>query len=395
MPSRAYAVTHGLGVGYEETFLEALEPALENLAKRKMKLAANAGTTATKELFQLVVDMVKEKGLDLRVAWVEGDVLSSVQVTHESDGTIKHDLVNISTGQNFRDWGHKPFFAQCYLGGMGIWKALEVGADIVICGRVADASPIVAAAAWWHAWERTDFDKLAKALMAGHLIECSTYVTGGNFTGFKSLDWSRINDLGYPIAEIASDGDVVITKPQGTGGIVSVETCKEQLLYEIQGTYYLNCDVTAVIDQVQFTEIGQDRVRMSGVRGQPPPSTTKVGLTAHGGYRSELHWALVGLDIEEKAKMLETQVRASYGDGLSKFSNFNFQLYGSVPHNPETQDAATIHLRIVAEAKDTDAFLPRNFSRPVFDIIMNTFPAATMTMRQPVVTPVSYQNLDA
>ncbi|KAJ5901921.1 DUF1446-domain-containing protein [Penicillium taxi] len=385
MPTRAYAVTHD-GVGYEETFLEALEPALENLAQKKMKLAANAGTTATKQLYQVVVEMVQKKGLDLTVAWVEGDVLDPVQVTHQSDGSIK-DLIHISSGQNLQDWGYEPFFAQCYLGGMGIWKALDAGADIVICGRVADASPIVAAAAWWHSWERTDFDKLAQALMAGHLIECSTYVTGGNFTGFKSLDWSGITDMGYPIAEIAYDGDVVITKPQGTGGIVSVETCKEQLLYEIQGTYYLNCDVTAIIDQVQFAEIGQNRVRMSGVRGQAPPSTTKVGLTAHGGYRSELHWAVVGLDIEEKVRMLETQVRASYGEKMAMFSNFSFQLYGSVPQHPETQDAATLHLRIVAEAKSSEAFTPKNFARPTFDIIMNTFPAATMTLRTPVVSP--------
>jgi len=136
--------------------------------------------------------------------------------------------------------------------------------------------------------------------MAGHLIECSVYVTGGNFTGFKSLDWAGINDFGYPIAEIASDGDVVITKPEGTGGLVSVETCKEQFLYEIQGTYYLNCDVTAVIEKAALTQIGKNRVRLSGVIGKPPPATTKCGLTAFGGYQAEVHWAMVGLTSTRK-----------------------------------------------------------------------------------------------
>lgn len=388
MPSRAYTVTHDKGVGYEETFLEALEPALENLAKKRIKLAVNAGTVATNDLFKVVVDMVQEKGLDLTVAWVEGDlVLDAVQ------SMPKSDLVNICTGQSLEDWGFEPFFAQCYLGGMGIKKALDAGADIVLCGRVADASPIVAGAAWYHGWGVSDYEQLSQALMAGHLIECSTYVTGGNFTGFKSLDWSTIGNFGYPIAEIAVDGDIIITKAQGTGGLVSVETCKEQLLYEIQGLYYLNCDVTAAIDNIAFTQLGKDRVRMSGVRGLPPPPTTKVGLTAPGGYKSELHWAVVGLDIEEKAKMLELQVKASLGPKLDNFTHFSVQVYGTVPEDPQDQNAATLDMRLVAQSRDLDAFLPKNFGRPCLDMIMNTFPAATITMRMPSAIAVSFHFL--
>jgi hypothetical protein len=135
------------------------------------------------------------------------------------------------------------------------------------------------------------------------------YVTGGNFCGFKSLDWAGINDLGYPIAEIAYDGDVIITKVKNTGGLVSVEICKEQLLYGIQGMYYLNCDIAAVIDQACFTELARNRVRLSGITGKPPLATTKMGLTAFGGYRAELHWAMIGLDIDEQVKLLEEQLR--------------------------------------------------------------------------------------
>jgi hypothetical protein len=137
-------------------------------------------------------------------------------------------------------------------------------------------------------------DELVRALIADHLIECSTNVTGGNFTRFKSLDWDTIDDIGFPIADIARDGDVIIPKQKNTGGIVSIETCKEQLLYEIQGTYYYNSDVTAVIDKVLFTQVGKDQVRLSGTTGLPPPPFTKVGITAHGGYRAEIHWFFVG-----------------------------------------------------------------------------------------------------
>ncbi|PMD37164.1 DUF1446-domain-containing protein [Hyaloscypha variabilis F] len=312
MPTRAYNVANGLGIGYEETFLEALEPALENIAKKGIKLAANAGTVATKELYDIVVKMAKDKGLDLTIAWIEGDAV--LDLVKDKLKKEPKKFVHISTGKSLDEWDFDPLFAQCYLGGLGIATAFKAGVDIVIYGRVADASPIIGAAAWWHNWSRTDYDKLAQSLIAGHLIECSVYVTGGNFCGFKSLDWAGINDLGYPIAEIAYDGDVIITKVENTGGLVSIETCKEQLLYEIQGMYYLNCDVTAVIDQARFTELAPNRVRLSGITGRPPPATTKMGLIAFGGYQAELHWAMIGLDIDERVKLLDEQLRHSFGN---------------------------------------------------------------------------------
>jgi hypothetical protein len=262
MPTRAYNVTNGLGSRYEETFLEALEPALENIAKNGIKLVANASAVATKELNDIVLNMVKDKGLDVTIAWIEGDAILDL---------VKDDLkkepkkfVHISTGKSLDEWDFDLLFAQCYLGGLSIATAFKAAADIVICGRVADAFPIIGAAAWWHISSRTDYDKLAQSLIAGYLIGCSVYITGGNFCGFKSLDWTCINDLGYPIAVIAYGGDVIITKVENTGGLVSIEICKEQLLYEIQEMYYLNCDVTAVIDQARFTELAPNRVRLSG-----------------------------------------------------------------------------------------------------------------------------------
>lgn len=149
---------------------------------------------------------------------------------------------NLCTGQTLREWEFKDeiIAAQAYLGGLGIAKAFEEGADIVICGRVSDASPVIGAAFWWHGWRREDLRGLANAFVAGHLIECSNYVCGGNFTGFKDFEGEKWLDIGYPIAEIGKEGDVVITKQKGTGGLVTVETCKAQLLYEIQGPYYFN-----------------------------------------------------------------------------------------------------------------------------------------------------------
>jgi hypothetical protein len=370
MPTQAYNIANGLGLGYEESFLQALEPALEDIAKKGLKLAANAGTVATKALYDVVVKMVEEKKLDLVIAWVEGDVLLD-QVKDDLKKSPE-SFVHISAGKTLAEWDFDPLFAQCYLGGMGIAAAFKAGADIVICGRVADASPVIGAAAWWHNWSRTDYDKLAQTLMAGHLIECSVYVTGGNFTGFKSL--KDMNNLGYPIAEIAHDGDVIITKIEGTGGLISIETCKEQLLYEIQGMYYLNCDVTAVIDQALFTEIAPNRVRLSGVTGKAPPATTKMGLTAFGGYQAEIHWAMIGLDIEERVALLKDQLIHYMGpERMSKFSLYDVSVYGTSPENPRTQNAAIVDVRLFAQAKDADALSTLNFLQPALDINMRKF----------------------
>jgi hypothetical protein len=374
MPTRAYnlATSPDTSIGYEETFVEALEPALVDIARKGIKLAANAGTVATKDLYEVVVKMVKDKALALTVAWIEGDVMMDLVRSDLEKSPEK--FAHISTGQSLKDWEFEPVFAQCYLGGMGIAAAFKAGADIVICGRVADASPIIGAAAWWHGWSRTDYNKLAQSLIAGHLIECSVYVTGGNFTGFKSLDWDQVNNIGYPIAEISHDGDVVITKVENTGGLVSKETCKEQLLYEIQGMYYLNCDVTAVIDQACFTDIAPNRVRLSGVTGQPPPATTKMGLTAFGGYQAEIHWAMIGLDIEDRVKLLEMQVRHSFGkERIAKFSLFDVSAYGSAPEDPRNQNSAIIDVRLFAQARNAEDLSEKNFIRPALDINMRKF----------------------
>ncbi|KAH8686104.1 hypothetical protein BGZ60DRAFT_502447 [Tricladium varicosporioides] len=362
MPTRAYNVTNGTGIGYEESFLEALEPALENIAKKGIKLACNAGTVATQDLYDMVVKL-GDAVLDL----VKDDLRAHPE-----------KFIHISTGQTLEEWDFDPLFAQCYLGGMGIAAAFSAGADIVLCGRVADASPIIGAAAWWHGWSRTDYDELARALIAGHLIECSVYVTGGNFNGFKTLDWESITNIGYPIAEISADGDVVMTKVEGTGGLVSQETCKEQLLYEIQGMYYLNCDVTAVINQALFTELAPNRVRLSGITGLPPPATTKMGLTALGGYQAELHWAMIGLDIPERMKLLEKQLKEHFGkERLSRFSTWDLSVYGSAPVNPRCQNECIVDVRLFAQAREREALEEGNFLRPALDINMHTYPSAT------------------
>jgi hypothetical protein len=336
---------------------------------------------------------VKKIGLEgeLRVAWVGGDEvpIELIKRRMEERGEA---FENICTGEKLRDWKFEPLYAQAYLGGLGIAKAFEEGASIVVCGRVSDASPVIGAAYWWHGWKREEYDKMANAFVAGHLVECSTYVTGGNFTGFKRLEgqgkgWK---DLGYPIAEISKEGEVVITKQRGTGGEVSPDSCTSQLLYEIQGPWYFNSDVTAILDGLWFERLGEDRVALRGVRGDVPPSTTKIGITAKGGFQAEVHWFLVGLDIEAKARMIESQIRHELGLHVKRFTKLEFTINGSSPDNPTNQNAATVDFRVFAQAPEPEDLSPARFFRPCFDVVMEAYPGATphLDFRQGFPKPV-------
>lgn len=365
----------GAAASYEPTFLEALEPALPHIAKHGIKVACNAGASDTELLHEAVTSMIKAQGLALKTAWISGDeVLPAVQ---RARADKLSSFENICTGEQLDDWSFEPIYAQAYLGGLGIAAAFAQGADIVICGRVSDASPIIGAAYWWHNWHRHDLDQLANAFVAGHLIECSSYVCGGNFTGFKSLETQDWSNIGFPIAEIASNGQVVVTKNAGSGGEVSTQTCTSQLLYEIQGPWYFNSDVTAILTSISFEQLSTNRVALHGVQAALPPPTTKVGLTAKGGYQAEVHWFLCGLDIPQKARMMESQIRRLLSPHAHRFSLLRFTVNGSAAQDARDQNAATVDLRVLAQARDEASLAPQFFLRCCWDPVMQGYPGAT------------------
>ncbi|KAF2175776.1 DUF1446-domain-containing protein [Zopfia rhizophila CBS 207.26] len=375
MTVRAGSKIDGKIDAYEATFLEALEPALPYIARYRIKVAVNAGASDTKKLYEVVTKMVKNKGLDLSIAWISGDEVLPQLLSAQKRGESPFE--NIYTGEKLDDWQFEPIYAQAYLGGIGIAKAFEKGADIVVCGRVSDASPVIGAAYWWHRWARFDLDKLANAFVAGHLSECSSYSTGGNYTGFKDLEPLGWQNIGYPIVEISYSGEVVVTKNKGSGGEVSVNTLTSQFLYEIQGPWYFNSDVTAMLDDVWFEHLTTNRIALRGVKGALPPPTTKVGITAKGGYQAEMHWFITGLDVAAKARMIETQIRTLMAPHIHRFSHLSFQTLGSVSENPTNQYAATVDFRVIAQARKTSDLAPKFFVRPCIDPIMCAYPGAT------------------
>src|SRR5580700_2806604 len=284
------------GLGYATTFLRQMEDVLGTCLERGVKIVANAGGLNPEGLAAKITELSSQLGLNARVAYLTGDDLAPVIGDLQAAG---HEFTNTDTGLPLAKADLPVVTANAYLGGWGIAAALQAGADVVVCGRVTDASLVVGPAAWWHGWRDDDWDALAGAVAAGHVIECGPQATGGNYSFLDEITDRR--SPGFPIAEVAADGSSVITKHDGTGGLVSAGTVTAQLLYEIDGPAYLGPDVVADFDSVALTADGPDRVRISGARGTPPPPTLKVAMNYRGGYRNTMTLVLTGLDIEEKA----------------------------------------------------------------------------------------------
>lgn len=332
-----------LGDYYAKYFLSQLSPHLKAIDERGLKVVVNAGAFNPAGLAEAVRAEIDAAGVELTVAHIDGDdVLDRLDELRESGHRFEH----LDTGEVLTGRGEDPLAANAYLGGWGIAAALGAGVDIVICGRVTDASLVLGPAAWWHNWEQDNWNALAGAVVAGHVIECGAQAVGGNFAGFTSFP--RFLTPGFPIAEIHSDGTSVITKHRTDEGIVSVDTVTAQLVYEIQGLRYLNPDVTVHFDDVELDEIAPDRVRIHCVVGSPPPPTTKVSIFTLGGYRIVINTYLTGLDIDAKFDLLTAQL-----EGLvegTEIDQLAISRLGQPVPDPQDQDAATVSVRIAATA---------------------------------------------
>jgi hypothetical protein len=356
--------------GYATTFLRQFEPVAGLIAERGTKVVVNAGGLNPAGLADALAALLGRVGVDLAVARVEGDDLSSRLDALAAGGGLTH----LDTGAPFASWGREPLTANAYLGGFGIAAALRAGADVVVTGRVADASLVTGAAAWWFGWTPDDLDALAGGVVAGHVIECGAQATGGNFSGFAAV--ADLRHPGFPIAEVDADGSSVITKHPGTGGAVTVDTVTAQLLYEIGAPGYLNPDVVALLDTVQLAGDGPDRVRIGPVQGTPPPATTKVAITALGGWRNASTLVLTGLDVDAKAAVAEAAVRAAL-DGVAGIDDLRFTRIGVPAEDPTTQMQGSCLLHIAVDGDE--AACGRAFSSVVIELALANYPGLYAT----------------
>ncbi|MER7189204.1 acyclic terpene utilization AtuA family protein [Streptomyces flaveolus] len=308
--------------GYARTFLRQLEECLGLAHDRGVRVVTNAGGLNPPGLADAVRALAGRLGIPVRVAHVEGDDLTAAH-----PGALA---------------------AHAYLGGFGIAECLRAGADVVVTGRVTDAALVTGPAAAHFGWAPTEYDRLAGAVVAGHVLECGTQATGGNYAFFRDGDVRR---PGFPLAELHADGTCVITKHDGTGGFVDTGTVSAQLLYETGGARYAGPDVTARLDTVRLTQDGPDRVRIDGVRGEAPPPTLKVGRNRLGGFRNEVTFVLTGLDIEAKAAL----VRAQMEPALGKVTDVRWDLVRTDRPDAPTEETASALLRLVVRDADQQA----------------------------------------
>jgi Acyclic terpene utilisation family protein AtuA len=352
--------------GYAATFLQHLDAALDHLVANGIRLVVNSGGLNPAGLADATRESIARRGYDLRVSHIDGDdVFGRLDALQQSG----HSLPHLTSGEPLSSWPHQPLTANAYLGAFGIARALENGADIVITGRVADASLVVGAAAWWWNWTRGNYDELAGAVAAGHVIECGPQATGGNFSGFRAI--ADLTHPGFPIAEIDCDGSSVITKNPGTGGAVTRDTVTAQLLYEIGEPAYLNPDVITHLDTATLKDLGDDRVQIRGVRGSPPPLTTKVAITGVGGWENSVLLALTGTDLDAKAALVEQSVDRyiETADGLDAVA---IDRIGQAQHDPDSQNAGTELLRIAVQGTKDAA--GRAFSSRMVELALSSYP---------------------
>ncbi|MEW2017808.1 acyclic terpene utilization AtuA family protein [Rhodococcus sp. NPDC076796] len=334
--------------GYAKTFLRQAEDCLGLALDKGVKIVANAGGLNPRGL----AEALEKLDSGAKIAYVDGD-----------------DLLGRAAELGLGN----PLTANAYLGAWGIVECLNSGADVVVTGRVTDASVIVGPAAAHFGWTPTDYDALAGAVIAGHVIECGTQATGGNYSFFTEIaDMSR---PGFPIAEIESDGSSVITKHEGTGGAVSVGTVTAQLLYEITGGRYANPDVTARIDSAVLTQESSDRVTITGVTGEAPPPTLKVSLNSLGGFRNEFTMVLTGLDIEAKAELAQRQFESWLP---ARPTELAWTLVRTDKPDAATEETASALLRCVARDSNPDA-VGRQFSAVAVELALASYPGFSVT----------------
>ncbi|WP_280262695.1 acyclic terpene utilization AtuA family protein [Nocardia wallacei] len=339
-------------LGYAKTFVRQVEDCLGLALERGVRIVANAGGLNPAGLADRLREVAEKLGVAAKVAHVEGD-----------DLVARAAELNLGT----------PLAANAYLGAWGIAECLTAGADVVVTGRVTDAALVVGPAAAHFGWARDDFDALAGAVVAGHVIECGTQATGGNFAFFTEI--ADLDRPGFPIAEVRRDGSSVITKHENTGGAVTVDTVEAQLMYEIQGARYAGPDVTTRLDSIRLTAQGPDRVLISGVTGEAPPPRLKVSLNTLGGFRNEMDFVLTGLEIEAKADLVQRQLEQWLP---VRPAELEWTLTRTDRPDAESEEQASALLRCVVRDPDPNK-VGRGFSSVAVELALASYPGFTLT----------------
>jgi len=355
--------------GFARTFVMQMEQVMGTCLDRGIKVVSNAGGLDPDGCAEAVAEVAQKLGLHPKIAYVGGDDL----LPRMKELIAADRLSHFETGEPIKD-ASAFLTANAYLGCWGIVDALSRGADIVITGRTTDAAVVCGPAAWHHGWKRTDWNALAGAVAAGHVIECGAQATGGNYSFFTEVP--GMERVGFPWAEISEDGSTVFGKHDGTGGEVSIGTVTSQLLYEIGGPQYFGPDVTTRFDTIQLEQVARDRVRMFGIQGEPPPQTLKVCLNRSGGFRQDMNICLTGLDIEAKAQLVQDAFWAACPYRPEDFATVKTRIIRTDKPDPASNEEATAFLKITLKDPD-ERKVGRAVSDAMIELALASIPGYT------------------
>ena len=372
--------------GYASDFIEVLTPLLGELANKKIRVISNAGGVNPSACAKALAAACDKAGVQLKIAVLHGDNLQPQLGALAKAGTL----------EMFNGSALPPFCVSvnAYLGAPGIVAALELGADIVITGRVVDSAVVSAALVHEFNWPWSDYDKLAQAALAGHIIECGAQCNGGNFT-----DWQTVPDyehIGFPLIAVQADGSFVVSKPAGTGGLVTPFTVGEQMLYEIGDprAYYLP-DVICDFTQVQLAQVGEHRVELKGARGLPPTAQYKVSATYPDGFRCTASCLIAGIDAYKKAERVSQAIINKTNEmfaerGWGPYTEVCIELLGSEATygaQGQRQDSREIVLKLAVRHSKKEALIL--FSREIAQAATGMAPGLTgIVGGRPTVYPV-------
>lgn len=371
--------------GYPPDFISYLKRPLPQIARRGIKIISNAGGVNPKACKRALEALCAELGLSLRIAVVEGDDLMP-----RLDELRDHVREAVS-GEPLPA---RLLTANAYLGALPIAAALAAGADIVVTGRCADSALALGILMHEFGWKADDYDRLAAGSLVGHLLECGPQSTGGTFTDWEEVpDW---HNIGYPIAECAADGTFVLTKPEGTGGLVAPGSAAEQVLYEVgDPAAYILPDVVADFSHVTVKQVGPDRVKLAGAKGRPPTTQYKVSATFQDGYRAVASISIVGRDAARKAErtaqaLLERARMQFRQQNRADFSATHVEALGaeaSYGSKSRTRATREVLLRLVVEHQDREAL--EIFARELGAVGISFAPGTTgIYSGRPKPTPV-------
>lgn len=369
-------------LGYVTDFIDQIRETAHLIKQKNVTVITNAGGINPLGCAMKIIEVLKELKLDLKIAVIEGDnILDKIDELYPSEAEFK----NMETGESFKQIKDKLQTANAYLGVMPILKALKREAQIIIAGRVTDTSITVAPMIHEFGWKMDDWDKLASGVVAGHIIECGAQASGGNFS-----DWVKVekwDNFGYPIVEMYPDGEFVVTKHPNTGGLISIDTIREQLVYEMGNPVeYISPDVIADFQTVQLMQEGKSRVRVFGIKGRPATPYLKVSMAYDDGYKVDGSVIISGPYAIQKAQAFKHIFWSRIG---LKFERTNTEYVGhSACHEALAPDVESNEVLIRYSAYDNDKSKLEEFSKQIAPLILSGPPGVAVTGGRPRVRNV-------